>query len=806
MRRLLILMIVAGVVAAIVGAPGTAGAASCPSEQSVMTSSSNSKYADSGYICAQEDHSGDQSIGAGKTHSWNQSTNANYFPWYYCYNTSTSAVTVSHGQTWGSVSFTATNSLVAPNTRDWAVGVLWTLENVSPSGFSGGCTYKGSATWNHPPAILRISSVSYSGLPATAVAGKSYPISVTVSPSSATGTVVLQDKGTAVASAVLSGGKATINWVPAVDGTSSVTIAYAGDSGNTPAMNPNTKNGDKPISIPVSGGVGVAIASASSAGATVTVTPATQAGTIKLLDATSKTLRGVVTLSGTGTTTFPFAYAANTSYNLVAVVTDSTGANVGQSYPYAWKSNGASPASRATTLSVSGVPTGGAKAGNTYPITVTASPATATGTVVLQDTGKAIASATLANGTATINWIPAVDGTSRLTVLYTGDATNPFASTAPSTSCAATSTAPAATYCVAVTGGTGLSISAITAASATAGSATVAVTPSTWSGTVLLIDASTQKAIGQGTASGGTATIPFAYTAGTSYTLVAKVITATATGQSYPVTWSSTAGLSRRASGAARLPDLRVVPTPAAQARFGQILETLEHEEGSGADPALQLRVVNRATTGNRPFDVKCPAGQRVINADAMTSGPVDEIEIGSYTKTGVNVVPSPADRGHRVIAQLLCRPAGARAIVNGQVAYGTIFPNEIRLTGDQNTAFGGPGPDLLTARIKGAALWGGLGHDIILIDGAKGTASGGPGGDTIVGGGTGSHVLVGGIGRDSITSSFGPDLINARDGRPGDVVTCRNPRVRVMADTGDVVSGPCIQVDTANGKATIAG
>lgn len=805
MRRLLILMVLAGVVAAVVGAPASAGAASCPSEQSVMTSSSNSQYASSGYICAQEDHTGDNSIGAGKTHSWSPATNADYFPWYYCFNTSTSAVTVSHAQTWGSASFTATNSLTAPNTRDWAAAVLWTLENVTPSGFNGGCTYKGSTTWSHPPAILRISSVSYSGLPATAVAGTRYPISVTVSPSSATGTVVLQDKGVAVASAVLSGGKATINWVPAVDGTSSVTIAYAGDSANTPAMNPNTKNGAKPISIPVSGGVGVAITSASSAGATVTVTPATQAGTIKLLDATSKTLRGLVPLSGTGTTTFPFAYAANTSYNLIAIVTDPTGANVGQSYPYAWKSNGASPASRATTLSVAGVPTA-ATAGSSYPITVTAAPATATGTVVLQDAGTAIASATLANGTATFNWIPAVDGTSRLTVLYMGDATNPFASTAPSSSCAATSTAPAATYCVAVTGGTGLAITGITATSATAGSATVAVTPSTWSGQVLLIDASTQKPIGQGSASNGTATISFPYTAGTSYTLVAKVKTSTASGQSYPVTWSSTAGLSRRAGGATRLPDVGVVPTPAAQARFGEILETLEHEEGSGADPALQLRVVDRVTTGNRPFDIKCPAGQRVINADAMTSGPVDEIEIGSYTKTGVRVVPSPADRGHRVMAQLLCRPAGARAVVHGQVAYGTVLPNEIRLVDKQNTAFGGPGPDLLTARIKGAALWGGLGHDIILLDGAKGTAAGGPGGDTIVGGGTGSHVLVGGFGRDSITSSFGPDLINARDGRPGDVVTCRNPRVRVMADAGDVVSGPCVQVDTANGEATVAG
>ena len=47
--------------------------------------------------------------------------------------------------------------------------------------------------------------------------------------------------------------------------------------------------------------------------------------------------------------------------------------------------------------------------------------------------------------------------------------------------------------------------------------------------------------------------------------------------------------------------------------------------------------------------------------------------------------------------------------------------------------------------------------------------------------------------------------LINARDGHGGDVVTCRNPAVRVMADAGDVVTGPCLQVDTINGKGTVA-
>jgi Ca2+-binding RTX toxin-like protein len=92
-----------------------------------------------------------------------------------------------------------------------------------------------------------------------------------------------------------------------------------------------------------------------------------------------------------------------------------------------------------------------------------------------------------------------------------------------------------------------------------------------------------------------------------------------------------------------------------------------------------------------------------------------------------------------------------------------------------------------------------------MFTDATGGVADGGPGADVIIAGGNGKHLLVGGLGRDSITGSFGADLINARDGKPGDTVTCRSATTRVMADTGDVVSGPCLQVDTANGKGTEA-
>ncbi|MGI9187975.1 MAG: hypothetical protein ACR2J9_10765, partial [Gaiellales bacterium] len=81
---------------------------------------------------------------------------------------------------------------------------------------------------------------------------------------------------------------------------------------------------------------------------------------------------------------------------------------------------------------------------------------------------------------------------------------------------------------------------------------------------------------------------------------------------------------------------------------------------------------------------------------------------------------------------------------------------------------------------------------------GASSVGDGGPGNDRITATGSGRHLLVGGEGRDTLTGSSGPDFINAHDGRGGDIITCRSATTRVIADTGDIISGPCMQV--ANG------
>jgi hypothetical protein len=822
MRRLLPLLAIVAAGAAIASAPGMAAAGGCPSDQTVMTSTSNSSAVVNGYVCAQEDHFPDMSIGAGKTHSVTSTADSSYATWYSCHQASSSAVSVGYATAFGSATYTASNTLVAPNTRHWGAGMLWTLANTTPSGFTKGCSWSSSTMWNDPPAILKISSISAGTIPATATAGSVTNIPVTVSPSSATGTVAVEDHGVAVATAQLSGGQATIPWIPAADGTSSLKVVYAGSTTTTPAESSSAK------SVTVSGGTGVTIQSASGSGATIALTSATAvSGTVTLIDVNAKKPIGTATVASfTGSTTVNvlFSYAANTSYTFVAAFSNSLGQKIGQAYPFAWKSNGATPASRSSTLTVSGVPTGGATAGKSYPIQLSVSPASATGVVAIEDAGRAVASGTLANGSATVNWTPAVDGQSRLTFVYTGDAANPFVMSAPSSSCPAipaTATAaavPAATNCVTVTGGTGVAITGVAAQNTTSAAATVTVTPASSTGSVVVLNVGTTppSKVGSATPANGSATVSFPYTAGSTYTLVAKYCTSATVcpGQSYPLTWSSaTGGTSAAAQVARRGALLRDLPegldliVPVAEARQ-QALEAAEEEGatlvGASADP--QLSLVTRRTRSGRAIQLACPLGTHLIHADAVTNGPEDNVELGSYSTTGVRVVPSRADRGSTVTSQALCRPRGAKATTSGEIVYGTALPNRIELTGKLLIGFGGPGRDVMTSVVSGSTLWGGLGRDVMLTDAAGGVADGGPGADVIIAGGSGKHLLIGGLGRDSITGSFGADLINARDGKPGDTVTCRSAKTRVMADAGDVVSGLCLQVDTANGMGTAAG
>jgi hypothetical protein len=552
---------------------------------------SNDSHAVGGYMCAQQNNSGSQSIGAGKTHSYSVYTNAEYFQYFECHPADTSSVTVTwiHGA--GFASYTATNWLTPSNTRHWGVAMLWTPMGYGVSGLDRDCSAKSSPTWTVMPNLLAISS-----------------------------------------------------------------------------------------------------------------------------------------------------------------------------------------------LTVSGMPTGGATAGTTYPITVTVHPASATGQVAVTDPVNtstaaqdyAVAGATLVNGTATIKWVPACTGcTANLTVVYKGDGR-----TTPATT---------GTYAIPVTGGTGVAISSVTkdAGSTTGATATLALTPATTRGPVALISVNadgSRTQVGTGVAKEGSATVRFSYVNGTVYNLIGAYVDTAGDvlGQSYPLVWNSATG------------------TIAAGTAPTAIFDPGAFSFGPASTTTLDVKVVEakrKITAKVGDLQAKCPFGMHLLNADAWTDGPVDELRIDQYTRSGAHVSAPREDIGHILKAQILCRPRSARQVIQGAIALGTSGPNLMGSKVANAMLYGGEGRDRITASGNGAAVWGGVGDDTLVVEGRNASAVGGPGNDVLFAYGTTRTFLWGGDGADMLSGSAGPTFINAQDGAGGDIVTCQNRSTRVMMDVGDTIKGPCMIV-----------
>lgn len=101
-------------------------------------------------------------------------------------------------------------------------------------------------------------------------------------------------------------------------------------------------------------------------------------------------------------------------------------------------------------------------------------------------------------------------------------------------------------------------------------------------------------------------------------------------------------------------------------------------------------------------------------------------------------------------------------------------------------------GNDLLSARYKGDVVFGGPGDDVIRVSGVNSVGSGGLGNDVIEDTGTGPSLLIGGPGRDHLIGGYGATRINALDGKGQDRISCKSSQNEVLADKGDLISGPC--------------
>lgn len=796
----------------------------CPSEDTVMTSNdwqattNSAVTTDSGYVCAQEDHSGDQSIGADKTHTWSTATSVEYFPQYYCYDTTSSSVTVAHAEIFGSASYTATNwlaaSATADNTRHWSAAVLWTLGAATVTGFTNGCDVS-DQVWDNPPQTLRISRLTASGLPdnGTATAGKAYTITVTVSPASATGKVGLLDSqaGTAdsaisAAGASLVDGTATFTWIPAISGSRIVQVAYQGDAGTTGAVTDS-------LPYTVVDGNGLQIKGMSpdtttgKAIATVAVTPTSYGGTVAILDldqVNPKTGKaplpvGSATAAG-GTASISLTYAPGTTHRFVASITDPSGNVLGQSYVHTWTS----PPPMAL-----GLPTSAPYAYLTSTVTATLSKAVAGGAnAKLYANGGLVDTVAMAAGAtvARFSWTPSKAGPTTLIAYYEGD------SAVPATSTLSGQITVVNGYKVSVRSTTHSGSVYSTTVGVTTSASTTGIAPPPYTGKVYLYNnVQSTKAPAGSNGNGtllGSATVnsyngegTIAYTAPSGALVVSGyVVSGSGYWFSGPVTLVAAKRLER--STAAPRATAERPSQPTQTSREG---ERIRRTRPAGAGVATGLSLVNRTmkvrATGSRSLAATCPTGSTLLHAEAVTRGPLDAIAI-QPTQTGATFESPIGNAGYRTRTQLVCRASSADLLATSRYALGTPRADRIALTGRGGTAFGGPGRDRLAATGARSVLWGGLGGDRLVVASADSAADGGPGRDRLVATGVIRALLVGGAGQDVLIGSRGPSVLNAVDGQGGDRVICRSAATRVTADPGDVITGPCTDVAIGTGGA----
>ncbi len=773
--------------------------ADCPSQNSVMTSTD--WQSSSGYLCAQENHNGDTSIGPDETHTWTINTNVDYYPEYNCYDTSSSDVTVAPAFIFGSGSFTATNWLAASstsdNTRHWSAGMLWTLGAGSVTGFDNGCEVS-DQTWTDPPDILTLTSFSATGLPDNnqAVAGQAYNITVTFSPSDVTGEVGLMDApsgGTAVsaAGATITNGVANFTWIPAQAGDRTVTIGYAGDSTHSGAITDD-------IEMNVTNGVSLNIdditsnPAAGTAIASVDVGPTSLTSEVMIIDTDDiNPSTGKPTVLGeapaaNGSADVTFKYVPGVDHTYVASVVNSSNQVIGQSYAYQW----ASPPAMTLT-----VPSATMQQNFRYPGTVTYNPMPDMATTTILQDGTSVASTSNEISTSLpLYFTAATQGSHSYQATYSG------------TSTMGASQSPTVTGTV----GAGWTIS-ITDIDCPYGSTScnVYVTVTGTNGAVYngpvslysnVIDTTQPPGPTNGllvqsnkTASNGQVKFGVSNDGGWTYQ-----VNAVLTDSNNGFLWSNTKSV-KLGETAIKHPHADKKPS-ATHGHPSQAQQSKPGTRPAGFAKPTHAATVNKTKkikkSNSRKVQTTCPNGSALLNADALTDGPDDSISV-SMTKDGAKFTAPKSDIGYQMRTQLLCRKKSAGVLASGSYGLGTTQADRMALKKTGGIAFGGLGADQIVSRAGKSSLLGGFAADQLVVKKGSSIANGGPGDDKLSAQTTDKIrvLFIGGPGKDTLRGSRGRAVLNARDGSGADHVICRSAQTRVYADRGDKVTGPCTHV-----------
>jgi hypothetical protein len=305
---------------------------------------------------------------------------------------------------------------VASGTAVFALSTLSANTHAITAVYSGDGTYLGSTSAVLTQAVNKVTTSTALVLSQNpAPFGQSIPLSATVTPSSASGTVQFLDGSTVLGTTAVTGGTATLSIATLSVGSHAITAVYSGDASNAGS----TSNAATEVINPRASTVVVSSSlSPSTFGQAVTlsaaVTPSSATGTVQLLDGT--TVLGNVTVAN-GSAGLTIATLAAGTHSITASYSGDTNDGPSTSAPI---SQVVQQAPTTTTLTSN---TNRTQQGQPIPLSVAVSPSAATGNVSLMSGTTVLATSALVSGAASFSISNLPVGLNSIYARYLGDAT-----------------------------------------------------------------------------------------------------------------------------------------------------------------------------------------------------------------------------------------------------------------------------------------------------------------------------------------------------------------------------------------------
>jgi hypothetical protein len=302
-------------------------------------------------------------------------------------------------------------------TTSFAAGGTATLSAVYSGDYNYLSSTSNSLTVNVSGPLATTTALSAS-TNATAI-GESVTLTANLTPATATGEVAFYNGSTAIGTANVSAGVATLNTTFSASGNLNLTASFDGNA----SWKPSTSN---TVSLFVSGNtpdtVTLQVTPSTlvigySATLAATISPAAATGTVTLYDGTRAL--DVTTITG-GTANFVETFMSAGPQSLTAVYSGDTTYISAASTPVTLNVSNPGPTPTTTTLTLSEA---SGYTGDDITLTANVNPASATGQVDFYDNGILLETVVLSNGTAAWSQVFLEDGDNSITAVYDGDVT-----------------------------------------------------------------------------------------------------------------------------------------------------------------------------------------------------------------------------------------------------------------------------------------------------------------------------------------------------------------------------------------------